>query len=103
MKAKLFRAIQVLCIASVGPCMVSTPAAAGPTCAPIPWDQIGAKTGADYRGDGLSVTLTASGAKLNCIFQRLEGKATTEGLWLGSTLTNQPKDRFGVTAVAIGR
>src|SRR6266849_5945865 len=54
----------------------------------ISWSQIGAKAGADYQGDGLGVDPTAGGARLRCIFQRLEGEATREGLWLTSTDTN---------------
>ena len=70
---------------------------------PIPWSEIGAKAGADYKGDGLAVTPTESGARLRCIFQRLDGDATREGLWLTSTLANRVKDRFRVTAAAVGR
>jgi hypothetical protein len=69
----------------------------------IPWDQIGAKAGGGYPGEGLRVTPTAEGARLNCVFQRLEGEATGEGLWLTSTVTNQPNDRFQVRAAAVGR
>src|SRR5215831_10100653 len=68
-----------------------------------PWPQIGAKAGADYQGDGLAVTTTAHGARLRCVFQRLEGEATREGLWLISTTTNAVDDRFSVVAVAVGR
>ncbi|HXJ61553.1 MAG TPA: hypothetical protein VNU68_33335, partial [Verrucomicrobiae bacterium] len=50
-----------------------------------PWSQLGAKAGADYQGDGLGVIPTAAGARLRCVFQRLEGEATPEGLWLTST------------------
>ncbi|MGO8927466.1 MAG: hypothetical protein ACLQU3_11320 [Limisphaerales bacterium] len=69
----------------------------------IPWNQIGAKAGADYQGDGLAVTPTESGARLHCVFQRLDGEATPEGLWLTSTVTNTVSDRFRVTAMAVGR
>jgi hypothetical protein len=69
----------------------------------IPWSQIGAKAGADYKGDGLSIVPTATGARLHCVFQRLDGEATREGLWLTSTLTNQIPDRFRVVATAVGR
>jgi hypothetical protein len=69
----------------------------------IPLDQIGAKAGADYQGDGLKVTAMAEGARLHCVFQRLEGEATREGLWLASTATNQANDRFRVRAVVVGR
>ena len=69
----------------------------------IPWDQIGAKAGADYHGDGLAVVPTPEGARLRCLFQRLEGEATTDGLWLVSTVTNRPGNRFRVVATAVGR
>jgi hypothetical protein len=38
----------------------------------IPWDQIGAKAEADCQDDGLKVTATAEGARLDCVFQRME-------------------------------
>ena len=71
--------------------------------APIPMDQIGAVAGKQYQGDGLAVTPTAAGARLHCVFQRLNGEATRGGLWLASTVTNQPSDRFRVQAAAVGR
>jgi hypothetical protein len=73
------------------------------TPAAIPWNQIGAKAGANYEGDGLAVTPTGSGARLHCVFQRLDGEATPEGLWLTSTVTNTVSDHFRVTALAVGR
>ena len=76
-------------------------AVGGQTNAPIPWDQIGSKAGADYNGDGLSVTATDSGARLHCAFQRMDGEATAEGLWLTSTVTNGAGDRFRVKAVVL--
>src|SRR5450631_1078182 len=69
----------------------------------IPWNEIGAKAGANYQGDGLAVTPTGSGARLHCVFQRLDGEATPEGLWLTSTVTNTVSDHFRVTALAVGR
>src|ERR1041384_3090408 len=69
----------------------------------LAWSQIGAKAGADYQGDGLAVSPTAGGARLRCVFQRLEGEATREGLWLTSTVTNGVNDRFRVTAAEVGR
>jgi hypothetical protein len=77
--------------------------AATNTPAAIPWNEIGAKAGANYHGDGLAVTPTGSGARLHCVFQQLDGEATPEGLWLTSTATNTPSDRFRVTAMAVGR
>src|SRR5438309_580592 len=78
-------------------------AAAPKSSAPIPWSQLGAKAGADYQGDGLAVIPTPAGARLRCVFQRLEGEATREGLWLSSTVTNAVNDRFRVAAAAVGR
>jgi hypothetical protein len=80
----------------------AAPASGMPTNMPIPWGQIGAKVGADYHGDGLAVTPTAEGARLHCVFQRMDGEATGEGLWLTSTVTNQAGDHFQVKAVAVG-
>ncbi len=77
--------------------------AATNTPSAIPWNQIGAKAGADYQGDGLAVTPNESGARLHCVFQRLDGEATPEGLWLTSTVTNTVNDRFSVTAMAVRR
>ena len=68
----------------------------------IPWSDIGAKGGADYQGQGLSVAATPAGARLHCLFQRLDGEATAEGLWLVSTLTNHADARFRVVATALG-
>src|ERR1039457_4687556 len=65
----------------------------------IPWNEIGAKAGADYQGDGLLVTPTESGARLHCVFQRLDGEATPEGLWLTSTVTNTVSDPSSVAAL----
>src|SRR6266567_2100819 len=60
----------------------------------LAWSQLGAKAGADYEGDGLAVSPTAEGARLRCVFQRLEGEVTGEGLWLTSTVSNAANDRF---------
>ena len=70
---------------------------------PIPFSEIGARATADYQGGGLAVRPTAEGARLRCVFQRLDGEATREGLWLTSTLTNGVNDRFRVVATAIER
>lgn len=69
----------------------------------IPWDQIGARAGADYQGEGLTVRPSGPGARLHCLFQRLEGEATAGGLWLTSTVTNTASDRFRVMALEVGR
>jgi len=66
-------------------------------------DRIGAKVGTDYHDDGLSLDVTEGGARLRCAFQCLDGQATAEGLWLTSTATKPPGDRFRVVATAVGR
>jgi hypothetical protein len=72
---------------------------------PKAWGQLSAQAGAQYHGDGLSVIPMAGGARLRCVFQRLDGEATREGLWLTSTTTtpSQSGDRFRVLAVAVQR
>ena len=70
---------------------------------PIPMDQLGAAAGKQYQGDGLSVAGAAEGARLRCVFQRLEGQVTREGLWLTSTAEHASGERFRVVAVAVGR
>jgi hypothetical protein len=47
---------------------------------PIPLSELGAKAGVQYQGDGLSVAPTPEGARLRCVFQKLEGQVTPEGL-----------------------
>lgn len=56
-----------------------------------------------YSGDGLAVNSTPVGAQIRCVFQRLEGDATADGLWLRSTTTGVPKGNFRVIAVNVGR
>src|SRR5258708_22704251 len=92
----------------IGSCFNQTAAAGDsaetpPAKSSIPWAQIGAKAGADYHGDGLVVSPTAEGARLRCVFQRLEGEATREGLWLTSSAANEVSDRFRVTAAEVRR
>ncbi len=69
--------------------------------APIPFSEIGAKATAGYKGDALAITLTPDGARLRCGFQKLEGRATTQGLLLESTVPGG--GRFRLTAAALGR
>ena len=71
--------------------------------ASVPWSAVGAEAGKQYSGNGLSVTSVPGGARLRCVFQRLDGTATVEGLWLISTVTNAPAERFRVRASALGR
>jgi len=66
-------------------------------------DQIGAVAGRQYQGEGLSVAATPEGARLRCVFQKLEGQATPEGLWLASTADGAKGERFRVVASVVGR
>src|SRR6266581_575103 len=114
-KSKLFRA-RLLCAVALGigsSFSLSATAADSADTAPaktsIPWSQLGVPqggTGADYKGDGLAVIATAEGARLRCAFQKLEGQATREGLWLTSTVippSGTANDRFRIVAAALGR
>src|SRR6266516_2149141 len=111
-KSKLFRA-QLLCAVALGigssfslAGAAENPAGPALTKTSIPWSQIGAKAGADYQGDGLAVSPTAGGARLRCVFHRLEGEATREGLWLTSTVippSGTVNDRFRIVVTAVGR
>jgi hypothetical protein len=63
----------------------TVPARAETQTAAIPFSDIGAKATVDYKGDALGITAASDGARLRCDFQKLEGYATTGGLWLEST------------------
>jgi hypothetical protein len=69
----------------------------------IPLDQIGATAEKQYRGEGLGVRPAPEGALLRCVFQKLEGQVTREGLWLASTAEESKGERFRVLATAVGR
>jgi hypothetical protein len=71
--------LALLALALVVPGRAETPPAA------IALSEIGAKATANCQGDALGVTARADGARLRCGFQKLEGHATSEGLWLEST------------------
>src|SRR6266566_9251538 len=103
--AQLTRPLLVLLVASslADHARAQTTNASAKAPEAIPWSQLGTKAGADYKGDGLAVSPTADGARLHCVFQRLEGEATGEGLWLTSTATNAVNDSFRIVAAAIGR
>ena len=78
-------------------------AKSGQQIAPIPIDQLGAAATKQYQGNGLSVRAAADGARLRCVFQRLEGHATSDGLWLTSTAKDATGEQFRVVAAAVGR
>ena len=71
--------------------------------ASIPLDQIGATAEKQYSGDGLSVCANEGGARLRCVFQKLDGDITSEGLGLSSTAQPSQGERFRVKASAVGR
>jgi hypothetical protein len=103
-KLKLFQA-RMFCAVALGigsSFSLSATAADSADTAPaktsIPWSQIGAKAGADYQGDGLAVSPTAEGARLRCVFQRLEGEATREGLGLTSAYYQKLLTRMNLPA-----
>ncbi len=60
------------------------------------------RLGAESLGKGTAVFADAAGARLHCLFQRLDGEATAQGLWLTSMVTNTVIDRFRVRSVGIG-
>ena len=78
---------------------------AGETSQSIPFDQLGAEAQKKYSGDGIRITPTADGARLRAAFQKLEGQATREGLWLTSTADEDAgkAERFRVLASAVRR
>src|SRR6266581_4196569 len=77
--------------------------ASGQTGNPIHMAELSSKIAVQNPGDNLSVVPSPEGAHLHCIFQKLEGEATTEGLWLTSTASGADADRFRVTATSVGR
>jgi trimeric autotransporter adhesin len=113
MNANLLRTIVGTLAFTLSAAASVVPPEPAPASQPIPWSEIGAKATAQYEGDGLSVLAREGGATLRCVFQKLEGEATPEGLWLTSTaaplnpnpnLTLNPStDRFRVRAVSVGR
>ena len=80
----------------------TVPPRAGTQPTAVPISDIGARATANYQGDALSTTATADGARLRCGFQKLEGHATPEGLWLESTKPGSA-GRLRLVAVAVGR
>src|ERR1039458_578848 len=81
---------------------LTVPARAETQPAAIPFSDIGARATANYQGDALGITATTDGAHLRCGFQKLEGHATPEGLWLESTKPGGA-GRLRLPATALGR
>ena len=109
----LFLAASTLCLTALpapglpaaGPeRLASAPTAPAPNNQPIPWADLGAKATAQYSGDGLAVFAAENGAvRLRCLFQRLAGEVTSDGLWLSSTVEGAAANRFRVVADYVGR
>jgi len=79
-------------------------ASAGHAAASMPLDKIGAVVAKQHSGDGLAaVTSSPDGAMLRCALQKLNGRVTTEGLWLISTADGAHGKGFQVIARALGR
>jgi hypothetical protein len=69
----------------------------------IAWSEIGVKATADYHGEGLVVLAETNGARLRCVFQKLEGEVTSHGLWLRSTTEESEGEGFRVMATTVER
>src|SRR5262245_40765250 len=69
----------------------------------IAWNELGAKATAQYSGDGLAVSATANGARLLCVFQKLEGEVTPKGLWVSSPAPGSSNTTFRVLATSVRR
>ena len=95
-KPALLTLLPALALALTVPVRAETPPPA------IPFADIGARATANYQGGALGITATADGARLRCGFQKLEGHATPQGLWLESTKPGAA-GRLRVTASAICR
>lgn len=79
-----------------------------PTQLPFPstksaFDQIGAVAGKQYSGGGLAVAACPDGATLRCVFQKIDARVTSEGLWLVSTKNGTDGQPIRVVASALGR
>src|SRR3954469_3009867 len=100
----LIMAWLVLSVSS-GAAAPANPAGSDPSqnTQPIAWNELGSKATAQYSGDGLAVNATADGARLRCVFQKLEGEVTPKGLWLSSTAPGSSSTPFSVLATSVGR
>jgi|GEM_PF-681609 len=70
----------------------------------IPLARLGEKAGRQYEGEGLGINATKDGAALRCVLQKLEGRITSGGLWLKSTLEGDAAGMpFRIQAESLGR
>ena len=103
----IFHGLTVLLVMGVvdGTAALSIPAGSDPAHynQSIAWNELGAKATAQYSGDGLAVNATANGARLRCVFQKVEAEVTREGLWLSSTASGSSNTPFRIQATSVGR
>ena len=78
-------------------------APAEPNRSAIPFEQLGAAASKRYTGDGLSITQGAEGVSMRCVFQKMQGRVTSQGLWLTSTAEPSKRSPFRVVAQSVGR
>jgi len=69
----------------------------------IPWTDLGAQASKQSKGRGVSITPSDTGALLETKFQRLAGEVDKNGLYLWSTVKDDPQTRFSVKASGLGR
>lgn len=72
----------------------------------ITWSELGAQAGARLSASkgGLGAEVGTEGVRFHCAFQKLDGLATAQGLWLTSTAGSAPGDApFRLRATAWGR
>jgi hypothetical protein len=95
--------IQALLLAAAAFSATSAAVVAGEMKKAIPFDQTGPAAGNQYTGEGLSITRSAEGAILRCVFQKMEGRVTRDGLWLTATTGTSNNVPFRVIAESVGR
>lgn len=74
-----------------------------PTDKSVQWSELGRAAQAQYDGDGLSISSTDTGARLRCVFQRLNAQVSAQGLRLISTAPGNSHDRLSLRSASIGR
>ncbi len=63
----------------------------------------GAGIGTQDPGEAATIAASGDRARLHCEYQKMDGEASSEGLWLTSTSAESRGDRFRVEATALGR
>lgn len=81
----------------------NSPANAFPVHQSITWDAIGTVASRQSQVVALAVLATDDGALLHCACQKMDGHATTSGLWLVSTNSISNGGRVRVSATGLNR